>query len=130
MAMGNDDLSDQLKYFKQVEQKMGFTTNGTGPKMRLLLQSLNFEKFGAGANDLPDGVSGVEGRGVRRRKVGGAGGKGKKREWAAICLLHGWEWGAEEMFEIDRLIGRMVSDGGEMPGRTGVPAGRVLYKVL
>jgi hypothetical protein len=34
------------------------------------------------------------------------------------------------MFEIDRLIGRMVSDGDEVPGRTGVPAGRMLYKVL
>jgi hypothetical protein len=84
MAMGNDDLSDQLKYFKQVEQKTGFTTTGTGPEMRLLLPGLIFEKFGAGANDLPDGVSGVEGRGVRRRKVGVAGGKGKKRARAAI----------------------------------------------
>jgi hypothetical protein len=100
--------------------------------VRLLLQSLLYEKFGAGANDLPDGVSGVEGRGVRRRKVGGAVDKGKKRARAAIAIasLHGWECGARmnEMFEIERLmIGRMVSDGGEVPGRTGVPAGRVLY---
>ena len=33
--------------------------------MRLLLQSLIFEKFGVTANDLEDGDSGVEGRGVR-----------------------------------------------------------------
>lgn len=129
-AMGNDELSDQLKYFKLVERKTGFTTGGTGPTMRLLLQSLIFDKFGAAANDLADGDSGVEGRGVRRRKVGGAGGKGKKRGRGAICSLHGWEWGADELFEIDSLIGKMLADGGDVPGRTRVPAGTVLYKVL
>jgi hypothetical protein len=74
---------------------------------------------------------GVEGRGVRRRKVGGAGSKGKKRGLGSkICSLHGWEWGADELFEIDRLIGRMVADGGDVPGRGVIPAGTVLYKVL
>eukprot|EP00962_Isochrysis_galbana_P006156 scaffold1668_cov113-Isochrysis_galbana.AAC.2 len=33
-------------------------------------------------------------------------------------------------FEIDSLIGKMVADGGDVPGRTRVPAGTVLYKVL
>jgi hypothetical protein len=129
-AMGNDELSDQLKYYKLVERKTGFTTGGTGPTMRLLLQGMIFDKFGAAANDLADGDSGVEGRGVRRRKVGGAGGKGKKRGRTGICSLHGWEWGADELFEIDSLIGKMVADGGDVPGRTRVPAGTVLYKVL
>lgn len=52
-----------------------------------------------------------------------------------VCLLaprlgvgaHG-----RDVREIDRviLIGKMVADSGEVPGRTGVPAGTVLYKVL
>eukprot|EP00962_Isochrysis_galbana_P031198 scaffold10154_cov101-Isochrysis_galbana.AAC.1 len=58
------------------------------------------------ANDLADGDSGVRAA-ARQRKVGGAGGKGKKRGRAGICLLHGWEWGADELFEIDSLIGKM-----------------------
>ena len=37
--------------------------------MRLQLQSLIFEKYGAGANDLADGDSGVDGRAVRRRRL-------------------------------------------------------------
>ena len=40
------------------------------------------------------------------------------------------EWEADEVFDIDRLIGKMVACGGEVPGRTGVAAGTVLYKVL
>ena len=28
-----------------------------------------------------------------------------------------------------RLIGKMVADGGDVPGRTNIPAGTVLYKV-
>ena len=34
----------------------------------IAVQSQMHEKFGADANDLADGDSGVEGRGVRRRK--------------------------------------------------------------
>ena len=77
---------------------------------------------------------------MRRRKVeggggGGGGGKkkgGKKRSRANIISLHGWEWEASEEFVIERLIGKMVADGGDVPGREGekVPAGTVLYKVL
>ena len=138
--MGNAELAEQLKIYKLLEKKTGFKTTGTGPEMRLQLQLLIFEKFGAGANDLKDGDSGVEGRGVRRRKVeggggGGGGGKkkgGKKRSRANIISLHGWEWEASEEFVIERLIGKMVADGGDVPGREGekVPAGTVLYKVL
>ena len=35
-----------------------------------------------------------------------------------------------EEFVIDRLIGKLVADGGEVPVRTGIPKGTVLYKVL
>eukprot|EP00962_Isochrysis_galbana_P034034 scaffold11463_cov124-Isochrysis_galbana.AAC.4 len=72
------------------------------------------------------------GRGVRRRKVGSAPGSGKKRARGQIVQLHGWECGTRRscLFVIDCLIGKMVADGGEVPGRTGVPAGTVLYKVL
>ena len=57
---------------------------------------------------------------------------GKKRARADIVSLHGWEWEASEEFDIERLIGKMVADGSEVPGREGekVAAGTVLYKVL
>eukprot|EP00966_Prymnesium_polylepis_P139187 3215933-Prymnesium_polylepis.1 len=77
--------------------------------MRLQLQSLVFEKFGAGANDLADGDSGVDKDGdaatrrVRDRKVAEGGGKGGdkgsnggKRKRTNIVSLHGWEWDAKE----------------------------------
>ena len=94
-------------------------------------------RFGAGANDLADGESGVEGRKVRRRKAkDNAAPKPKKskgqRKKASILSLHGWEWDAGEDFDIERLIGRMVADGSDVPGRRpgSIPAGTVLYKVL
>ena len=46
-------------------------------------------------------------------------GGGKRRKKANIVSLHGWEWDASEEFEIERLIGKMVTDGGEVPGREG-----------
>jgi len=140
-TMGNEQLSEQLKVYKKLEKKTGFKTTGSGREMRLLLQSLLCEKFGAAANDLADGDSGVEGRGVRRRKVEGGGkgggkgkgkGKGSKRKKANVVSLHGWEWDADEEFDIDSLIGKMVADGTDVPGREGeaIEAGTVLYKVL
>ena len=107
---------------------MGFTLSGTGPAMRLQLQSLIFDKFGASANDLEDGDSGLEGRamndGARRsRRVqaddGGSGkGKGKKRKRSNIIALNCWEWDAGEEFDIEKLIGKMVADGvTPVPGR-------------
>ena len=135
--MGNESLSDQLKIYKKLEKKSGFKTTGSGSEMRLQLQSLIFEKFGVGANDLADGDSGLEGRAAndgkrRARKVvaaGGGGGKKKKKKTKMVSLNE-WEWEADEVFDIERLIGKMVADGGEVPGRTGVAAGTVLYKVL
>ena len=70
--------------YQVLEKKTGFKTTGTGPEMRLQLQSLIFEKFGAAANDLKDGDSGVEGRAVRRRSAEEeekeAAGGGRRRE--------------------------------------------------
>ena len=138
--MGNEQLSEQLNYYKLIEKKEGFKTTGSGPDMRLQLQSLIFDKFGTAANDLADGDSGLDGRaqsdGRRRaRKVAsdsGGKGKGRKRKATNIVSLHGWEWDASEEFEIDRLIGKMVANGTDVPGREGeaIPAGTVLYKVL
>ena len=140
-SMGNDALSDQLKVYKLIEKKTGFKTTGTGPEMRRLLQSLIFEKFGAAANDLDDGDSGLDGRAVndgqrRQRKVEGSGGKGGRKGGKGgrekkVVELHGWEWEETEEFEIEALIGKMVAeDGVEVPGRRNVKAGTLLYKVL
>eukprot|EP00962_Isochrysis_galbana_P061788 scaffold44790_cov101-Isochrysis_galbana.AAC.1 len=82
--------------------------------MRLQLQSLIFEKFGAGANDLADGDSGVEGRGVRRRKVGGAPGSGKKRASAGADRSAARLGVGREGAVCDRLPHRQ--DGGRWRG--------------
>ena len=138
--LGNDALSDQLKIYKLVQKRTGFTTTGSGPAMRLQLQSLIFDKFGAGANDLEDGDSGLEGRasndGARRkRKVevsagGSSKGRGKRKRSTTVSL-NDWEWDSSEEYETETLIGKLVADGvTPVPGRTGVKAGTVLYKVL
>ena len=74
----------------------------------------------------------VDGR-RRARKASSSAGTGRKRKRAHIVELHGWEWDPTELFEIERLIGRMVSDGvTPVPGREGeqFEAGTVLYRVL
>ena len=50
LALPTSSLKEQLKVYKLVEKKTGFKTTGTGPEMRLQLQLLIFEKFGAAAN--------------------------------------------------------------------------------
>ena len=139
---GNDELADQLKVYKLILKKEGFKTTGAGPEMRRQLQTLIYEKFGASANDLDDGDSGLDGRAVndgKRRARGGAagaeGGKGKgkgKRKRDTRIWLHGWGWVPDEEFDIECLVGKMIADGGTVPGREGakIAAGTVLYKVL
>ena len=43
-----------------------------------------------------------------------------------------WEWDSTQEFIIERLLDRMVADGATtvVPGRAGMKAGTVLYKVL
>lgn len=140
-AMMNDELTEQLKVWKLVKKKTGFTINGSRIELVMKLQSLIFEQFGVAANDLPDGDAGTErGKidGLRRHRAndpGTQGGKGKKgkRKRGQIVNLYDWEWDAEEEFEIERLIGKMTCDGvTPVPGREGekIPAGTVLYRVL
>jgi hypothetical protein len=137
--MGNDELSDQLKVFKLIEKKTGFCVTGTRIALVMRLQSILFDKFGATANDLADGDSGVTGRAVRRRKAAGAGaksggGKGKKRKRSTMVVVGEWEWDSTEEFEIDMLIGKMVvtDSKAEVPGRgtARFAVGTVFYKVL
>lgn len=60
-AMRNDEISDQLKVYKLIHKKVGFLTTGTRIQLVTAAQSQIFEKFGASANDLNDGDSGVKG---------------------------------------------------------------------
>jgi hypothetical protein len=46
-----------------------------------------------------------------------------------LVSYKGWEWPASKKFIMEKLIGKMVA-AGEVPGRTNVKAGTVLYKVL
>ena len=106
--------------------------------MRTQLQSLIFEKFGLGCNDLAEGDAGTDGResdGLRRKgcreTVDGGGAKKKKakrkRGWV---YLNDWGWDPTDEFVIERLIGKMVADGGDVPGREGeeIAAGTVLSR--
>ena len=122
---------------RTIKVRIGTATN------LLLVANLLFEEFGATANDLPDGDSGVVGRGVRWRKADGATadgatgkakGKGKKRKKSNIVAMGEWEWDSAEEFDIDMLIGKLVVTDGKMevPGRgtDRFLAGAILYKVL
>ena len=125
----NDGLSDQLKIWKKVEKKEGAKkTTGTRPELIRALQPLILEKFGATANDLEADDEGLYCEALKRKKAEPAGGKRKRKK--AMVSWGEWEWDPKAEFIIERLIGRMVADGGEVPGRTNVPAGIVLYKVL
>ena len=130
--MRNDQLSDQLKVYKLLEKRTGFLVTGTRAQLVLAVQAQMYDRFGASANDLADGDSGVEGRGVRRRKVdAGELSGGKKRKRKNVVEYLGWEWDATEKFMPESLIGKMVAEAGvEIPGRTNVAPGTVLYKVL
>ena len=132
-TMGTEELKDQLKGYK-LKGKSGFTlTQANRAAYVLQVQSLMSEMLGEGCNDLADSESGVEGRGVRRRKESDnheVGHKAKKaKSKLKMVSYKGWEWPANKKFEIEKLIGKMVSQG-EVPGRANVKAGTVLYKVL
>ena len=134
--MAVEDLKDQLKGYR-LQGKTGFSlTQSNRAAYVLQAQALMVEALGPGCNDLVDGDSGVDGRGVRRRKVAAdddvssAGGKKKKaKSQRKVVSYLGWEWYETEKFNMETLIGKMVAEG-EVPGRTGVEAGTVLYKVL
>ena len=127
-TLGTDDLKDQLKGYK-LKGKSGFTlTQANRAAYVLQVQSLMSEMLGEGSNDLADGDSGVEGRGVRRRKESDnheAGHKAKKSKSKVKTVSYkGWEWCPNQKFEIEKLIGKMISSG-EVPGRANVKAGTV-----
>ena len=75
-----------------------------------------------------DGRAQGEPRRWRRRR----GKKKKAKRKRGWVYLNGWGWDPTEEFVIERLIGKMVADGGDVPGREGeeIAAGTVLYKVL
>ena len=57
---------------------------------------------------------------------------GKKQKRGKKWVVQGeWEWDSTQEFIIERLLDKMVADGStEVPGRAGIKAGTVLYKVL
>ena len=99
--------------YKLIEKKTGFVTTGKRVDLVMTLQGLIFDKFGAQANDLAEGDSGVVGKARRRRKVtnpdgdaakGKGKGRGKRKRAANIVDLHGWEWDEKEEFIIERCV--------------------------
>ena len=88
-----------------------------------------FEAIGTVANDLPDGDSGIKGRGVRQRKVASEDGdddgvdelregsplkkKAKKpKKPKGVFEMNGYQWTADEEFPVEKLLGRMVCEAG------------------
>ena len=130
--MRNDELSDQLKIWKLVEKESSIKkTTGTRTELVLALQPLILTRFGAKSNDLEPGDDGLWGKGLRRRRAEGVGG-GKKQKKGKQWVVQGeWEWDSNQEFIIERLVGKMVADGQtDVPGRAGIRAGTVLFKVL
>ncbi|KAL1502948.1 hypothetical protein AB1Y20_011019 [Prymnesium parvum] len=130
--MRNDELSDQLKIWKLVQKNTTVKkTTGMRTELVLALQPLILGKFGAGANDLEPGDDGLWGQGLRRRRAAGEGGGKRKKKGKNWVIQGEWEWDSTAEFIIERLVGKMVADGKtEVPGRTSIRAGTVLYKVL
>ena len=131
-TLRNDQLSDQLKIWKLVEKNAAANkTTGTRTELVLALQPLMLGKFGDEANDLEAGDDGLWGQGLRRRRAAGQG-EGKRQKKSKRWVVQGeWEWDFEADFIIERLIDRLVADGTTVvPGREGIKAGTVLYKVL
>ena len=123
--VSNSDLQDQLKYHKLVLKKTGFTaTQANREKYVLQLQALLVELHGAAANDLPAGDSGVEGRGLKKRKAsGGGGGKRKKKK----NNVTGTEWDEDDEFTVEAIVGTTVSDGVSVHGHR---KGTRVYKII
>ena len=89
-----NELKDQLKKHKKLG-KSGFTlTQSNRPAYILHAQTLMLEAD-AEANDLPDGESGIEGRGVRCKSKSAGGGAKKKRKKGMIYWMD-YEWTEEE----------------------------------
>jgi len=125
--MNNQDLTDQLKHLKLVlgrDVKKTFLLNRKAYVIRI--QTLLFTEFGVGANNLEDCDDGYGGDGMRKRKASKRRGSGSGK----LIKYLGFEWYANEEFEIDHLIDHMVADGGIVPGRTDVAASTELYLVL
>jgi len=119
--MNNQDLADQLKHLKLVLGRDIKKTSLLNRKAYVILvQTLLFTEFGVGANnlDLEDCDDGYGGDGVRKRKASKRKGTGK------LIKYLGFEWYANEEFEIDHLIDHMIADGGIVPGARPHRCGR------
>jgi hypothetical protein len=130
--MRNDQLADQLKIYKLVLKRTGFTVTQTKREAYVRqAQALIVDE--GGVNDLPDGESGLEGVGVQRRVKESSGkeaNSGKKRK-VSQCAWKGYAWDSKTEFEVVMLAGKRIADGCDY-GDGGVrwKKGTVLYKVI
>lgn len=123
--VSNSDLQDQLKYYKLVLKKTGFTATQPNRKAYVLqLQALLLEQHGAAANDLPAGDSGIEGRGLKKRKPKGSGTKKKQKTKKSAS---GLEWDEDEEFAVEAIVGTKISAGTK---EDGWRKGTKLYKII
>ena len=123
--VSNSDLQDQLKYHKLVLKKTGFTvTQANREKYVLQLQALLVEQHGKVANDLAAGDSGVEGRGLKKRKANGGGGQKKTKKKKSAS---GIEWDEDEEFKVEAIVGTTISEGVSVHGHR---KGTRLYKII
>ena len=107
--MNNQDLTDQLKHLKLVLGRDIKKTSLPNRKAYVIrIQTPLFTEFGVGANNLEDCDDGYGGDGMRKRKASKMRGSGSGK----LIKYLGFEWYANEEFEIDHLIDHMVADGG------------------
>ena len=116
-SMPNGDLSDQLKYHKQVREKKGFTVTFPARKGYVLqLHALLLEVHGAAANDLMSDDDPYAAVGVKRKpkprapkEKGAAQPRTKKQK--KLTNACGDEWEADDEFSVEAIVGTKVSAG-------------------
>jgi len=97
----------------------------------LALQTLLLEADSA-ANDLAEGDSGIEGRGIKR-KVRNTGGKAKKKKKGepVVHSYMDYEWTDDDPFVLEAIVGKVVADGQTNYANQGrARKGTVLYRVI
>jgi hypothetical protein len=131
VSMGEDALKDQLRKHKLLGKK-GFNVSQPNRTARVLaLQALMLEADAA-ANDLEEGDSGIEGRGIKR-KVRGQGKAPKKKQKGApkVQEYMGYEWTDDDPFVLEAIVGSLVADGKtEYANQGKAHKGTMLYRVI
>ncbi|KAL1507568.1 hypothetical protein AB1Y20_007188 [Prymnesium parvum] len=136
LKLSCDDLKDQLKAWRL---KLGVgasfaVTQANRTAYVLQVQALLAAEYGKAANDLEQGDAGTDGRGVLRKrnkdKPPGAAGR-KRKARSDVVEYDGYEWAADEEFDLDAIVDKQVADGERIFANLGkVSKGILVYRLV